>query len=126
MSPDLAAQIAATEREIADRLDSFGVPDPQEAAHRLVRWMQGRGWRLHPALADKPPSVPPARSTVARARIAEAKAAVEAVRGNRPELAADVPVHLHPGEWRLTRADVAAASEKALGGNRPELAGGES
>jgi hypothetical protein len=87
MNETLVAAIAETEREIGDRLDSFGVPDPQEAAHRLVRWMQGRGWRCHPELADKPPAVPPARSAVARARIAEAKAAVEAVRGNRPELA---------------------------------------
>jgi hypothetical protein len=87
MSPDLVARIAADTRDIGDRLDSFGVPDPQEAAHRLVRWLQGRGWRCYPSLADKPPAVPPARSAVARARIAEAKAAVEAVRGNRPELA---------------------------------------
>jgi hypothetical protein len=91
VTPDLVAAIAATERDIADRLDSFGVPDPQEAAHRLVRWMQGRGWRVHPALADKPPAVPPARSAVARQKIAEAKAAAEAKYGNRPELAGTTP-----------------------------------
>jgi hypothetical protein len=88
MNETLVAAIAATERELGDRLDSFGVPDPQEAAHRLVRWLQGKGWRVHPALGDKPPTVVRAApAEVASAAIAEAKVAVAAVYGNRPELA---------------------------------------
>ncbi|MGY1773536.1 hypothetical protein [Blastococcus sp. SYSU D00813] len=86
MSPERAAAVANTERAIADRLEHLGVDEPADAAARLVKWLQSRGWRVHPELASdlptRPRTAPPA---VAKAALAEARAAVAAKRGSRPE-----------------------------------------
>lgn len=87
MTPERAAAVAATQREIADRFEHLGITDPHDRAESLVRWLQRKGWRVHPELADGAPPIPrPADPAVAQARIAEARAALEAKRGNRPEL----------------------------------------
>jgi hypothetical protein len=52
------AAVAETVRDISDRFESYGIPDPHDAAERLVRWMQARGWRVHVELADKAPPSP--------------------------------------------------------------------
>lgn len=89
MTPERAAAVAATEREIADRFEQLGIDEPQERAQALVRTLQRRGWRVHPELADgAPPRPVPAPPAVAAARLAEARATLEAKRGNRPEQAA--------------------------------------
>ena len=87
MTPERAAAVAATEREIADQFEALGLTDPQDRAARHIRWLQRKGWRLHPELADGAPP-PPRRAdpAVAQAALAEARAVVEAKRGNRPEL----------------------------------------
>jgi hypothetical protein len=62
--------------------------DPQADADRWITRLMRSGWRPVPSLLDHPSS-PPARSRVARERLAEARQVVEGKRGNRPELAAE-------------------------------------
>lgn len=78
MRPELVARIAADTRTIGDRLDQAGVDDAHEAAERLVRWMQSRGWRLHLELADAAPPRPrQADPAVQQQAMAEIRAVLE-------------------------------------------------
>lgn len=73
--------MARTEREIADRFEAYELADAGEKAAALVRWLQKTGWRVHPELADGvPPRPAKAHPDVQAARVAEARAAVEATR----------------------------------------------
>lgn len=78
--------VAATERAIVEWLESLGIDEPQERAHRHIRWLQARGWRVHPALVDGPPPRRVAPSEVAREALAGARQVLDAKRGRRPEL----------------------------------------
>ena len=90
MSPALVAAIAATTRAVGDRFEALGIPDPHDAAERLIRSMQRDGWRLHPELADgAPPRPAKAHPDVQAAAVAQARAAVEATR--RSLQATEVP-----------------------------------
>lgn len=71
MSPELVAAIAADERTIADRLGSYGVPDAEDAAANLVRWLVGRGWRKRLEVVDTPAPARRASPEVQQAAMAQ-------------------------------------------------------
>lgn len=86
MTPEQAAAVARTEREIAEAFTSYGLAEPDEKAAALVKHLQRRGWRVFLTLVDRPgPRGGRGPSEYGRQRMAEARAAVLAKRGSRPE-----------------------------------------
>lgn len=75
MSPERAALIAKTEREVADRFEAYGIPDPADKATALIRHLQRTGWRVHPELAD---GVPPRPTPASRENRERARAQIQA------------------------------------------------
>lgn len=87
MTPERAAAVARTERELGDRFEHYGLPEPHDKATATVRWLQANGWRVHPALVDRPATTRTAPRAVAQAAVAEIRSDLERKRGHRPELA---------------------------------------
>lgn len=78
--------VGAAERRIAERFEQLGIPDPHDAAKRLIEDLLRAGWRPWPALVDRPGPRGAAPSQVARQHLAEARQVLDAKRGRRPEL----------------------------------------
>ena len=86
MTPEQLAMRAKAEIAFIEKFERLDDPDANENGKAAVEWLLRNGWRPRPALAARAPE--PGRAAppeVARAHLAQARTAIAAKRGHRPE-----------------------------------------
>jgi hypothetical protein len=73
VTPERAARVAETEREITDRFIAYGIAEPEAKATAMVRWLQRTGWRVHPELTRSIPVLRRADPVVQAQIVADTK-----------------------------------------------------
>ena len=91
MTPERAAKVAETEREIVERFTAYGLPEPDVKAAAMVRWLQRTGWRVHPELTRPIPVLRRADPVVQAQIVADTKRQLAEQKRARLEQAAAVP-----------------------------------